>query len=544
MRCKSQPCQTIPLSMHGLKSYWSLSSHCWISCAFSQCEFAIKPNKRSYCNVIIFLWIGSSPMDSVASVNHVGDYSNETSHDSGHNDEFWNYLSVEERECLRFLEETIDSLSIEELERSETEPIKNGSLSEKLPAPHPETPHFQTTEPADKVPRAVSPLSKDSNDLTFPRVLESNSGLSILSEHTSKASSESAGLESNTGERSLTTVVPKYDQVKLGPPTAPKPGKLPPNIMLRSYHKNNDIASHPQSIYKVSKDGLQSNGAAKEGSTEGEAQRVRLAALAKLGLLSETNSQKKNHSDLVKTSSYCLSTGGNEMRSTHTEVDEQKNKLRGPRAPTVGTGLAPDKPENVKFQRQFPNTKSSSLKRFTTPGENIPPTTSFSSAHNTSASTALNAGTSKTLPIVKRSANVNEGHVRNASLPYWPLSSSKANSLKRFGSSGDNSQLASYSGLVPSTLGSAADASGLNKMPKARPMSLCSEADLSAKHGTTLGEVSSEKPARKFFPIKIHHISAKPHKSPPKGLNVQVVPQGPTNKDHKEALRKLGLLKE
>ncbi|XP_051891030.1 specifically androgen-regulated gene protein-like [Pristis pectinata] len=478
-------------------------------------------------------------------------------------DESWNYLSVEEKECLMFLEETIDSLNIEELEQSETVSTENGNQSEKLSPPHPENPHFPTAEPAGKFPRAVSPLSKDSIDSPSPQVVQMKSGSNTLPKYDLKPSSESVSSESSTGEtrhRSLTTpadllVESKDEKVKLGPPTAPKPGKLPPNIILRSSHKNLDLVSHPQSIFKASKDGLRSNGASKEGSSEGEAQQVRMEALAKLGLLSQTDRVRRNSSDTLKASNSQLGTGGSEKRTNHPEGEVQQDRFRGPKGPGVDANhsvasaagpdvsIATDKPVRVapgdadKLQWQLPATKSSSLKRFSVPGENVPPT-----SHYTAANIALNAGTSKTLPSVKRSINLNEGHVRNVSLPPWPLGSSKANSLRRFGSSGDNIQLASHSGLVPNT--SITDAAGLNKQSKPRPMSICSEADLSARHGTPVEQLLPEKPAGKFFPIKIRHISAKPHKSPPKGINVQVLPHGPTSKDHKEALRKLGLLKE
>ncbi|XP_062922477.1 specifically androgen-regulated gene protein-like [Mobula hypostoma] len=496
-------------------------------------------------------------MDSIASVGHVRNYNNKTSHDPSYSDDSWKDLSVEEKECLMFLEETIDSLYVEELEETETVSTENGNH----PPPLPENPYFQTAEAAGKFPRAVSPLHEHSSNSPSPQAADANSGLNSLPKYSSQPSGDSIGLESSTEEvwqRSLPTPVhlsveSRNDKVKLGPPTAPKPGKLPPNIILKSFPKKSDIGFHPPGLLKGSKDAQRSNGASKEGVNEGEAQQIRMEALAKLGLLSEGDSWKWSNSDFAKTANGQLGTGGSGEKGSHPETDVTQSKYHIPRGLRVDTShpvasaagpgvrLAAEKPSKgqdngKRLHWQLPDAKSNYLKRFSAPSENILP-----SQHLTPSNTALSAGTSKTLPSVKRSTNLNEGHVRNVSLPHWPLGSSKSSSLKRFGASSDN-QVNPYPDLTRG--GSIAGTAGVpdqNKVSKPRPMSICSEADLSARHGAPLDKVPSEKPSGKFFPIRIRHISAK---SPPKGLNVQAVTPGPTNKDHKDALRKLGLLKE
>ncbi|XP_059805970.1 specifically androgen-regulated gene protein-like [Hypanus sabinus] len=495
-------------------------------------------------------------MDSIASVGHVGNYDNETSHDSSYSDDSWNDLSVEEKECLMFFEETIDSFYAEELEETETVSAKNGN---HLP-PRPENLHFQTAEAAGKFPPAVSPFHEDSSNSPSPQVEEGNSGLNSLPKYSLEPSGDSLGLETSTEEiwqRSLPTPVhlpveSRNDKVKLGPPTAPKPGKLPPNIILKSF-KRSDPGLHPPGPLKGPKDAQRNNGASKDGVNEGEAQQIRMEALAKLGLLSDTGGWKWGHSDFVRAANGQLGTRDGGEKGSHPETDVMQSKHHSPRglhvdtshpvASAAGPGmrLAAEKPSKgpdngKRLHWQLPAAKSNNLKRFSASNESILP-----SPHLMPSNTALSAGTSKTLPTVKRSTNLNEGHVRNVSLPHWPLGSGKSSSLKRFGASGDN-QVNPYPDLTRagSVVGTAG-VPGQKNVSKPRPMSICSENDLSARHGAPLDKVPSEKPSGKFFPIRIRHISAK---SPPKGLSVQAVPPGPTNKDHKEALKKLGLLKE
>lgn len=478
-------------------------------------------------------------MDSVTSV---GSYTNEAGHVSSHGDDVWNYLTAEERECLLFLEETIDSLNIEELEQTETVLTRNGSQSEKVP-PSPESPDsppLQPAEPPGKIPRAVLPLGPSIPDTTPAQVVESKSGSNTLPKSGWR---ESGRLEPSVGEgrrRSFTTPAhpssgTRDERGKHGPPTAPKPGRLPQNIVLRSYQQNN--GPHPQSIYKVSQDGGRGNGQSKDSSTEAEAQHVRQQALAKLGLLTETDGVRRNRRESVKVPGESLVPAGDEKVTGHSGADNEQNKHPEPRGPSVGSGSDTNhSTANVgagnanRFHWRHPTATSTSQKRFSTPGD-----TGFPSARPISTNTALVAGTSKTLPSVKRSVNVNDGLARNSSLPPWSLGPSKTSSLKRFGTSGDSSQ--------PRTVTVTA-APGPHKLPKPRPMSVCSEADLSSRLGNAPEGTSPEKPAGRFFPMKIHHISAKPHRSPPKVLNVQSGAQQSSTKDRKDALRKLGLLKE
>ncbi|XP_078276632.1 uncharacterized protein LOC144605357 [Rhinoraja longicauda] len=495
-------------------------------------------------------------MDSITSV---GSYTHDTNRVSGHNDEVWNFLSVEERESLMFLEKTIDSLYIEEFEQTETVITRNGSQSENVPPPYPECPPF--AEPAGRIPRAALPLGPSTPDTTPAQVGESKSGSNTLPKASGRGGAESGHLEPSLGEgrrRSFTTpahpsVGARDERGKHGPPTAPKPGRLPHNIVLRSYHQNNELAPHRQSIYNVPQDSGRGNGPSKDGSTETEAQQARMQALAKLGLLSETDGMRRKRPELVKVPGGRLETGGDEKIASQQEADIEQNKPHGPRGPRVGSGSdANHSTANIglgnanSLHWQHPSSTSAGLKRLSIPGG-----TSFPSARYTSTNTSLVAGTSKTLPSVKRSVIVGDGHVRNSSLSPWPLGPSKASSLppwllgpskasslKRFGTSGDNSQMPGQLRTIT------VNAPGPIKLPKPRPMSVCSEADLSARHGNTVEGTSPEKPAGRYLPIKIHHISAKPQRSPPKGLNVQSVPQESSSKDRKEALRKLGLLKE
>ncbi|XP_067863621.1 specifically androgen-regulated gene protein isoform X2 [Heptranchias perlo] len=503
-----------------------------------------------------------------------------------------------------FLEETIDSLDTEadngistnELERTESS-AEIGSMLEKTTVLHPEIVRSQNTEPDGKIPRAVSPNSnRNSTDSTSPQMVRAKSGANTLPKYNPKPSIESTLssnrlsessrnpiFSGNTRQRSHTTSVQhqlvesKDDKAKLGPPTAPKPRKLPSNIILKSCHKNDGLmvsSTNSPNSFKIPKAAPRSNGYNLSGDsgTDGEVQQIRMEALTKLGLLSEPDGQKRNllrSQKSLKTQSAPISqtvTAGDEMRTNQPEVTVRDNKTNSLKYPSIGidspssnsaastvipgVNSAANRPSSVivgnvnKAQWQLGASKSSSLKRFSTPGENILPSASHGSALNISAATALNPGMSNTIPIARRSANVNEGHLKNIVTPQWPLGATKTSSLKRFGTANDNNQPTLYSGIAQNTSVAAAAVPGLNKYIRPRPVSICSETDLSVRHGSTLEAVSSDKPGRKSFPITINHISAKFQKSPPKGLNVQVTPQGPTSKDHKEALRKLGLLKE
>uniref|UniRef100_UPI00398EB7C9 specifically androgen-regulated gene protein n=1 Tax=Pristiophorus japonicus TaxID=55135 RepID=UPI00398EB7C9 len=595
-------------------------------------------------------WAGLSPMDSIASV---GSCNSVTSSNSAFSDEHLDYLSAEERECLLFLEETIDSLeteedsgiSTDELDRTETS-AKIGSILEKSTIPHPELAHSQNTEPDEKIPWEVSPNSnknsinstslpmvqvksgkfkipravspnrsknsinsttlpmvkvksgifkvpravspnriKNNTDSTSPQMVRAKSGANTLPKYNVKLGIESKSTLSpsrlsessrdpifsgDLRPRSHTVLVQhqltesKDDKAKLGPPTAPKPRKLPPQIILKSCHKNDGstISSTNSLIsFKISKSGPQNNGhhLSRDGGAEGEVLQIRMEALSKLGLLSEPDGQKRPSLSL-KAESASVSqsvTAGDEMKANPPEVpvrDKRTTSLIYPSNRSAASAVDPgmngiaNKPANVnvgnkvnKAPWQLGATKSSSLKMFNTAGENIPPTGSLGSALNTSATTALGPGTSHTLPSARRSANVNEGQVKNIKPPQWQFGATKTSSLKRFGTANDNNPPTLYSGITQNTSVASAAVPGLNKYVGPRPASICSEKDLSVRHGSTL---EAGKPGGKSFPIRINHISSKFPKSPPKGLNVQAAPQGPTSSDHTEALRKLGLLKK
>ncbi|XP_078402684.1 uncharacterized protein LOC144683498 [Cetorhinus maximus] len=579
-------------------------------------------------------WAGQSPMDSIASVdidgscnNIDGSCNNVASSNSTFSDEHLDYLSAEERECLMFLEETIDSLDTEEnngvstdkLERTE-QSAKIGSMREKSTLPHLELAYSQNPEPDGKIPEAVSPnnksntdsmspqmvqaksgtykipravspkINKNSTNSASPQMVRANFGANTLPKYNPKLSTESKSTLSgrvsessrspvfsgDTRQRSHTATVqhqlegPKDEKAKLGPPTAPKPRKLPSNIILKSFQKNDGpmvSTTNSQNGFKVPKGAPRNNGynLSRDNSTEGEVQQIRMEALTKLGLLLEPDGQKSNSasSQSPKTEPTSISqtvTVDNEIKTNQSEVTMKDNKTNRLKHPSIqispslnhsaAVSLDPGKNGTANTtvgnmnKTQLGSTKSSSLKRFTTTGVSIPPNVSLGSAGNISATTALNSGMSNTLPIARRSTNVSEGQVKNINTAQWQLGATKASSLKRFGTASDNSQPTFYSGITQNTSVAAAPARGLSKYIRPRPVSVCSEKDLSDRHGSTLEAVSPDKPGRRSFPIKINHISAKFQKSPTKGLNVQVTPQGPTSKDHKEALRKLGLLKE
>ncbi|XP_038676902.1 specifically androgen-regulated gene protein [Scyliorhinus canicula] len=564
-------------------------------------------------------WAGQSPMDSVSSVSIAG--SSNTAFD-----EPLDYLSPDVRECLMFLEETIDSLDAEENNGVSTDELqqteqstKTDNMPEKSTMLHHELAYSQNTVPDGKIPRAFSPNNKNSTDSTSPQIVRAKSGALIpravspssnrnsidsmspqmvraksgantLPKYSPKLSTESKSTLSSRVSESRSPIFSgdnrqrahigtvqqqlvelKDEKARLGPPTAPKPWKLPSNIILKSLPRNDGpMVSSTNSPNKMPKGVPRSNGhnLSRDNSTEEEAQHIRMEALAKLGLRSEPGDQTSNSasSRVLRTGSASnspLVTVDNKSKTYQPEVKVKGTKTSHSRHSSIGfipplshsaaipvdpgTNGTPRKPAKVIVgnvniaQSQFGPTKSSSLKRFTIAGVDIPPTVSLGYARNNLGTTSLNPGMSNTLPITKRSANVSEGQATNMNTAQWQFGATKASSLRRFGSD----QPTLYSGTAQNTsvVAAAADP-GLNKNNRLRPLSVCSEKDLSDRHGSTLEPISSDKPGRRLFPITINHISAKFQKSPPKGLNMQVAPQGPTSKDHREALRKLGLLKD
>ncbi|XP_078098341.1 uncharacterized protein LOC144511846 [Mustelus asterias] len=569
-------------------------------------------------------WARQSPMDSIASVSIAGSRNKITSSNSAFNDERLDYLSEAERECLMFLEETIDSLdteentgvSTDELEQTE-QSTKIGNMFEKSTVPDHELAYSQNAELDGKVPRAISPNNKSSSastspqivraksgtlqipravspnshkhhiDSTSPQMARAKTGANTLPKYSPKLSTESKStlssrvsessrshiLSGDTRQRSHTApfqhqlVEPKDEKARPGPPTAPKPRKLPSNIILRNFQKNDGpMVSSTNFQNKIPKGAPRSNGynLSRDSSTEEDPQQIRMEALAKLGLRSEPDGQKNNapSSQTESASNSQAVTVDNEIKTNQLEVMGKDTKTNHLKHPTIiigpplnhsaavsvdpGTNATANKPAHMftgnmnKAQWHLGSTKSSSLKRFTTPDIAVPPAVKIGSAQNVSGTTALNPGMSNTLPIARKTTNVSEGQAKNMNPAQWQLGATKASSLKRFGTASDNSQPTLYSRTAPTA---AAAAPGLNKYNKPRPMSICSEKDLSDRHGSTLEAVSPDKPGRKHFPVTIN-ISAKFQKTPPKGLNVHVAPQGPTSKDRREALKKLGLLQE
>ncbi|XP_072419741.1 uncharacterized protein [Chiloscyllium punctatum] len=577
-------------------------------------------------------WAGQFPMDSIASVSIVGSCNNVISTNSAFNDEYLDYLSAEERECLMFLEETIDALDIEDnngLSTDELEQTKHSTKTESVPErpilSHPELGYRQSPEPDGKIPRAVLPNNKNNStefispqtvqeksgaykfpravsphsnknctDSTSPQMVRAKTGANTLPKYTQKPSAESKSMIPNQISESSRTPMPSEDtrrrsnsaivqrelvesieeKTKLGPPTAPKPRKLPSNIILKSFQKSDNLMvpnRNSQNSFKVQKGAAQNDGynLSRDNSTDEEVKQVRMQALSKLGLLSEPDGQKTNSaspSSLKKegTSIGQTVTASNEVKRNQPEMSARNtNSLKRPigiapplnhsaaTAADLGVSGTANKMTNVtvgnanRVQWQLGSTKSSSLKRFTTASENAPPTTSIGSARTSMpTTTVLNPGMSKTLPLARRPANASEGEVKNINAAQWQFGATKASSLKRFGTASDHNQPTLHSDVARNTSIGAASAFGVNTNSRPRPVSICSEKDLSVKHGSPFEVLSSDKPGRKSFPITINHISAKFQKSPPKALNVQVAPPGPSSKDHREALRKLGLLKE
>ncbi|XP_048409513.1 specifically androgen-regulated gene protein-like [Stegostoma tigrinum] len=574
-------------------------------------------------------WIGQFPMDSMPSVSFVGSCNNVMSTNSAFSDEYLDYLSAEERECLMFLEETIDALDIEdngvsteELEQTEHS-SRTANTLERPTLSHPELGDRQITEPDGKIPREVSANKSNSTEFISPKVVQENSGAhkfpravsphsnknctdstssqmvraktgaNTLPKYTQKPSAESKSMVSNqisessrnpilsedTRRRSNSAIVQhelvetKEEKTKLGPPTAPKPRKLPSNIILKSFQKNDNPMvpnTNSQSSFKVPKGASRNNGynLSRDNSTDEEVKQARMQALSKLGLLSEPDGQKNSSASppSLKTEGTSISqtvTASNETKRSQPKMPARNtNSLKRPTGigpPLIHSAVAAvdpgmngnaNKMSSVtvgnanKVQWQLSSMNSSNLKRFTASG-NAPPTMSLGPTRNSMpTTTALNPGMSNTLPIARRPANASEGEVKNINAAQWQFGATKASSLKRFGTASDNNQPSLYSGVAQTTSMGAASTFAENTSSRPRPVSICSEKDLSVKHGSTLEVVSSTKPGRKSFPITINHISAKFQRSPPKALNVQVAPLGPTSKDHREALRKLGLLKE
>ncbi|XP_007897760.1 specifically androgen-regulated gene protein [Callorhinchus milii] len=398
---------------------------------------------------------GVSPMDSVASVGSSGSVASTISNES------LDFLTAEERECLMFLEETIESL---EEDPSEWAPAEDLKSVEETPKSRKELVKLTRTDlgtldnrTADQngntqrliLPRVVLPHNNKHNnevDSSSQNAGRTQSGANTLPKYIPKpAENTNTVAPSRRSEPSRSAIVPGDNRprsqlisfhpqsestAKQGPPTAPKPKKFPANISFKSgYNKQGDPlpGSHPNSKSSVKvmpKVALSSNehdspdvGSASKFSLE--QQLPRSEVIHKLGL----NGQKlypSGHSSLTSMETPPI---GQKVSTTRSPEPHGERRFSIQRPVVVGGGKAPvgngsssvpARGVNPAHPWQLGPTKSSSLQRLSTPHGSQP---NASSGLNISA-----AGNGRSLK----------------SPPQWQLGPTKSSSLQRVSTAHDS----------------------------------------------------------------------------------------------------------
>uniref|UniRef100_A0A4W3H5H6 Uncharacterized protein n=1 Tax=Callorhinchus milii TaxID=7868 RepID=A0A4W3H5H6_CALMI len=479
------------------------------------------------------------------------------------------FLTAEERECLMFLEETIESL---EEDPSEWAPAEDLKSVEETPKSRKELVKLTRTDlgtldnrTADQngntqrliLPRVVLPHNNKHNnevDSSSQNAGRTQSGANTLPKYIPKpAENTNTVAPSRRSEPSRSAIVPGDNRprsqlisfhpqsestAKQGPPTAPKPKKFPANISFKSgYNKQGDPlpGSHPNSKSSVKvmpKVALSSNehdspdvGSASKFSLE--QQLPRSEVIHKLGL----NGQKlypSGHSSLTSMETPPI---GQKVSTTRSPEPHGERRFSIQRPVVVGGGKAPvgngsssvpARGVNPAHPWQLGPTKSSSLhlQRVSTAHDSQPSMRSGFAAVN----------------LVSRSVLDIPGSVQTRNTPPWQPSNSKPSGLKQIGTTDQTGP--------PRTSVASSISPDMSLHLRPRPISICSETDPSLRHGARLEPAASGQTNRRSFPITINHISGKFQKPQPKALNIQNTPPGPTKRDRAEALRKLGLLKE
>ncbi|XP_009886574.1 PREDICTED: specifically androgen-regulated gene protein [Charadrius vociferus] len=434
-------------------------------------------------------------------------------------DNSYDYLSVEEKECLMFLEETIGSLDAEAdsgVSTDETDHVepsklprtwpKRDAVPQVLPSPgYYSLPRNITVANAQRANGASDskatvyvvedpvPVDKSSHEIAKEYGLDQANARSqmkslesliiqppdpfqddLVSHEWSRSNCSDAKRETaketktwtswGQPEKSVLEEAPQDPDAKRGPPTAPKPRKLPPNIILKT-SKNSPVplAMEPGQKVKAplppsagSQPGSASNAAAEKANSghldPKEREKARREALEKLGL-----SQDKREP------------------STHLQPTMQPQPREMPfhvtGEPEVRRGAAE---RSVPGIRQM-NFKSNTLER-------------------------SGVGLSSYM------ANAKEQSVKTSS------SLGKMSFIER---------------LAPSFL----------RSNRPRPTSLVAGKDFAALKEP--GQVEPEKSSKR----RSHPLQSfpKPSRS---SVSVKISPKGATDENRREALKKLGLLKE
>ncbi|KAJ8378046.1 hypothetical protein AAFF_G00249170 [Aldrovandia affinis] len=254
-------------------------------------------------------WPGGVAMESMTSMDSAGSCDSMVSVNSGFSDDSLEHLSAEERECLLFLEETIESLEVEEdsgLSNDEHDDLPvPGSLAAKMADLSSSMGQGRLDE-VSKYPYddPVTELGMDHKPFSYlvptPLVL-ANSGSNTLPKTGTVAEPlptisncltdlPQTGLHGRAspaggpprGQDTLVQGGIAQDDPKTSPPAvAPKPKRLPSNIILKT-HKS------PISSPVSSPDPAASHACLSPSErVMMDPQKVRMEALRKLGLLKE-----------------------------------------------------------------------------------------------------------------------------------------------------------------------------------------------------------------------------------------------------------------
>ncbi|XP_055966532.1 specifically androgen-regulated gene protein [Sorex fumeus] len=495
---------------------------------------------------------GSAPRTQVGSCDSM---KSPASACSGSSDSSFDFLSAEEKACLLFLEETIGSLDTEvdsglSTDKSEqvtipqapaalptTQPTSQGASEGLVQAPN--------RKQSAKVPageavlgEVLIPPPEGFRDvrpaLSSEPQLPSGSGQQLralqreetrsetMAQRANEAGSTRAPSGASSQDRAQESIAKSGgDPETLALITTPKARKLPPNIVLKSSRSSFHGDQHTW-LARPSEAISGDSGLASPSLQE--QRRVRREALEKLGLPQD---QQEPGAHVSK-----------------------HGKLRDLRAPGPALPTAPAQPTPPVLAPGAPQVPP--------PGK-APPQRSFPDKAQTPAQDPA-AGktpvlTSRPIPILKSQGSQSppalqklgwEKPLRESGLPGLRQMSFKSNTLERSGV-GLSSSFFAKKGPGPQASSSLEKASFLDKTfsdaqrrHRPRPASLGTGKDFAGIQVGNLAELEQEQTSKHLA----YHGQSRDKLPRPPCVSVRISPKGVPDEHRREALRKLGLLKE
>ncbi|KAM9785708.1 specifically androgen-regulated gene protein [Neosynchiropus ocellatus] len=434
-------------------------------------------------------WPGGAAMDSAMNMDSAGSCDSVISANSACSDDSMDHLSAEERACLMYLEEMIDSVEAQEdsglsndepelLIRARGEVGHLGNQSEPLCAPESHVVDSASdgggeTPLAEEVDLALIPPPSDFMDVPKTSLLsetsKSSEGPTESVEQLLLRAAEMGGHEKLDGA----TTLPADPSALLPPPVelvgprsppavAPKPKKLPANIVLKSHKSSGSDSS------------LNFSPPAGSDRTMLDPQKVRMEALRKLGLL---KGDEKDPSPLLSPK----------------HSPETRKSWAAPSSPTLHTPPQMSSPPQISVPASPPT--------FSSHRDILPAPAAFCDPEPELPSPPL------TPPVVLLT----------------PPRAVKSATLERSGPG-----LTALSELRPGDL----------RNTRPRPASLGSKNEFLKVQGS-----DSQKTASKDADARrAHPTQGKLPRS--QGISVLISPRAENEEDRREALRKLGLLRD